>query len=101
MTPKERRTHALIRRLPAGEHREFLESMMPPRKPAAKRFREYAQRAEKELMAWELNWMSSRMAGLLDGCAGTVAVSDEVKTEKAERKRAKERLKLVRRRKLQ
>ena len=49
------------------------------------------------MMAWELNWMSSRMAGRLDGAAGPMAVDDEVKAEEAERKRAKERKKVVKR----
>jgi hypothetical protein len=59
-----------------------------------KRFRKYAQRAEKELMAWELNWMSARISNLL---GESFAVHDEVEAEQAERKRAAERLKVVKR----
>jgi hypothetical protein len=97
MTPKERRTQALLRRRPPGEDRELLESMLPPREPAVKRFREYAQRAEKELAASELNRLSERMAIRLDESPGIHAVCDEVEAEQAERQRSKGRLKVVKR----
>jgi hypothetical protein len=96
MTSSERQMQAWIRSLPPGQRREFLESkMLPDREKALARFRQYALRAEQELPAWELNWMSARMGNLL---GESFAVHDTVKAEQAERKRAKKRLKVVSRR---
>jgi hypothetical protein len=98
LTAKERRVAAQIRRLPAGDAREFLESMLPDRGKAVERFRKYARRAQREMMAWQLEWMSLRICLLLDGSAGAAALDGEIKAEEEERKRRRERLKMVRKR---
>jgi hypothetical protein len=48
---------------------------------AVERFRLYAQRAEKELSAYNLNQLAHRIAMLLEGEAGMAAVDAELKTE--------------------
>jgi hypothetical protein len=61
LTAEERHPMAELRSEPPGKRREFLEQLLTDRAKAVERFRRYAARAETELAAWELNWMSQRM----------------------------------------
>ena len=85
---------ALIRRTPPGKDREFLESMLLDRRKALERFERYAERAMRELPVWTVNQLAERMAAEF---GEMYEVYDEVKAEEAERKRAKGRLKVVKR----
>jgi len=84
---------ALIRRTPPGKDREFLESMLLDRRKALERFERYAERAMRELPVWTVQ-LAERMAAEF---GEMYEVYDEVKAEEAERKSAKGRLKVVKR----
>jgi hypothetical protein len=93
MLAEERMLAALIRRTPPGKDREFLESMLLDRRKALERFERYAERAMRELPVWTVQ-LAERMAAEF---GEMYEVYDEVKAEEAERKSAKGRLKVVKR----
>jgi hypothetical protein len=52
---------------------------------AAKRFLGYVERGVRELSAFELNWMTYRLSGFLDGMDGMEAVQREIEREQRAR----------------